>query len=127
MTVTGRSLAENLAYGWEMTYGAPPQERLEPYTQWGMNKNQLCLGFWFHQPSPTPSQDVAWVKQNGYGGIMILGFENPSNVELMGELVNDWYGSGNWNHSPALASSAADCNDRPKARNPVRGPADARR
>jgi hypothetical protein len=28
---------------------------------------------------------------------MIFGFEAQDNVDLMGQLVDDWYGSGNWN------------------------------
>jgi hypothetical protein len=28
---------------------------------------------------------------------MLFGFEEQSNVDLMGDLVNAWYGPGNWN------------------------------
>jgi hypothetical protein len=65
-----------------------------------MGKNQLSLGFWTGQPSGDPAGDVRWLKDNGYAGIMIFGFENQANVDLMGTLVNDWYGEGNWNIDP---------------------------
>ena len=91
------TLAGNLAYGAEMGYGGSPDGRLEPYTEWGLNKGQLSLGFWSHQPSADPEQDVQWLKDNGYAGIMVYAFETQDNVDLMGQLVNDWYGPGNWN------------------------------
>jgi hypothetical protein len=33
----------------------------------------------------------------GYAGAMIFGFEEQANVDLMGVLVDAWYGPGNWN------------------------------
>jgi hypothetical protein len=96
-TWNGHTLAGNLNYGAEMSYGGSPQLRLEPYTKLGLSKNQLSLGFWSSQPSPDPDQDVQWLKDNGYAGVMIFGFEEQANVDLMGQLVNDWYGAGNWN------------------------------
>jgi hypothetical protein len=97
----GHTLAENLSYGAEMSYGGDPAGRLTPYTQFGPNnsltKDQLSLGFWTGSPSSDPSADVQWVKDNGYAGLMIFGFEVQDNVDLMGQLVNDWYGAGNWN------------------------------
>ena len=100
-TWNGHTLAENLSYGAEMSYGGEPQYRLPPYTEFGannsLNKDQLSLGFWSGQPSSDPSGDVQWVKDGGYAGLMIFGFEAQDNVDLMGQLVDDWYGSGNWN------------------------------
>lgn len=93
----GHTLAGNLNYGSGMSYGLPPQFSLEPYTQVGLNQSQLSLGFWSGQPSPNPDQNVEWLKNNGYAGVMIYAFEEQANVDLMGELVNDWYGAGNWN------------------------------
>ena len=97
----GNTLAGNLNYGAEMSYGGPPKARLEPYTQFGPNNSlspgQLSLGFWTGQPSPDPNQNVQWLKDNSYAGVMIYAFEDSSNVDLMGQLVNDWYGPGNWN------------------------------
>ena len=97
----GNTLAANLTYGWEMSYGGSPQPRLVPYTQFGAGNSltslQLSLGFWANQPSLAPDQDVQWLLNNGYAGAMIFAFENQSNVDLMGQIVNDWYGPGNWN------------------------------
>jgi len=93
----GHTLAGNLTYGAEMGYGGPPNDRLPPYTDYKLNKNQLSLGFWSHQASPNPDQDVKWLIDQGYAGIMVYAFETQDNVDLMGQLVNDWYGPGNWN------------------------------
>jgi len=93
----GHTLAGNLAYGAEMGYGGPPDDRLRPYTGYGLHKNQLSLGFWSYQASPHPDQDVQWLIDQGYAGIMVYAFETQENVNLMGQLVNDWYGPGNWN------------------------------
>jgi len=97
----GHTLAENLSYGAEMSYGGDPDTRLPPYTQYGSNNSlaegQLSLGFWTGGPSPDPDKDADWVKDNGYAGLMIFGFEVQDNVDLMGQLVDDWYGPGNWN------------------------------
>ena len=92
----GHTLGENLDYGWEMSYGGSPQPRLFWYGR-PLNRNQLSLGFWSGEPSPTPALDVQWLRDNGYAGVMIFGFEEQSNVDLMGDLVNAWYGPGNWN------------------------------
>lgn len=80
-----------------MSYGGSPQPRLEPYSNLGLSNGQLSLGFWSGQPSPNPDRDVQWLKDNGYGGVMIFGFEDQANVDLMGQLVDDWYGPENWN------------------------------
>jgi len=93
----GHTLAKNLNYGWEMSYGGQPQLLLEPYTQLGMNKNQLSFGFWSGKPSHNPDQEVKWLKNNGYAGVMVFGFEKLANIGLMGDLVNNWHGPGNWN------------------------------
>ncbi|MFL6253468.1 MAG: hypothetical protein ACJ74T_00460 [Pyrinomonadaceae bacterium] len=96
-TWNGNTLAGNLNYGAEMSYGGDPQSRLEPYTQVGLNKGQLSLGFTADRPSSDPDQDVQWLKANGYAGVMAYAFEEQANIDLMGRLVNDWYGPGNWN------------------------------
>jgi hypothetical protein len=100
-TWNDHTFAENLSYGAEMSYGGPPDSRLPPYTQFAashsLSKDQLSLGFWSGQPSSDPSQDVQWLKDNGYAGLMIFAFESQDNLDLMGQLVDDWYGSGNWN------------------------------
>lgn len=96
-TWEGHTLAENLNSGWEMSYGGSPQSRLEDYTKHGLGKGQLSLGFWSGRPSSDPEGDAKWLKVNGYDGVMIFGFEEQKNVDLMGKLVNAWYGPGNWN------------------------------
>jgi hypothetical protein len=68
----GLTLAEQLSYGWEMSYGpGTPDERLAPYLQYGMQKNQLGLGVWSGQPSDVTSQ-TQQVQAEGYGGMMIF-------------------------------------------------------
>jgi hypothetical protein len=100
-TWNGNTLAQNLDYGWEMSYGGPPKYRLVPYTQFGsansLTPAQLSCGFWASQPSADPDADIQWLEDNGYAGAMIYAFQEQSNVDLMGQLVNDWYGPGNWN------------------------------
>jgi Glycosyl hydrolases family 18 len=91
----GHTLAENLDYGWQMSYGGPPRPRVAPYTQW-LTKQQLSLGFWAGDPSRTPIEDVQWIQYQGYAGVMVYGFEDQSGVSLMGDLVGAWYGPGNW-------------------------------
>ncbi len=98
----GHTLAENLDYGAEMSYGGSPQSRLPPYTSGLPAANllapsQVSCGFSANQPSSDPSGDVAWIQANGYAGVMMFGFEDQANVDLTGALVNDWYGPGNWN------------------------------
>ncbi len=96
-TWNGHTLAKNLTYGWEMSYGGQPQLLLAPYTQFGMKKNQLSFGFWSGKLSTNPDQEVKWLKNNGYAGMMVFGFEKQANIGLMGDLVNNWHGPGNWN------------------------------
>jgi hypothetical protein len=94
-TWRGHKLAENLDYGWQMSYGDPPRPRVAPYTRW-LTKKQLSLGFWSGDPSRTPIEDVHWLRDEGYAGVMLYGFEDQSGVKLMGRLVDAWYGPGNW-------------------------------
>jgi hypothetical protein len=98
----GKTLADTLSYGWEMTYGASPESVLPSYNNpGGMATNTLSKGFWSGSPSSDPSGDVNWIKNNGYGGVMIFSFETQANVDYMGMLVNDLFGSGNWNYKPS--------------------------
>ncbi|HEX8408029.1 MAG TPA: glycosyl hydrolase family 18 protein [Thermoanaerobaculia bacterium] len=107
----GKTLAANLTYGWEMGYGGSPQARLVPYTQFApghsLTPAQLSPGFWANQPSSAPDQDVEWLLNNGYAGAMIFAFEEQSNIDLMGQLVNDWYGPGNWNPPESSAPNSS--------------------
>ena len=94
-TWRGHKLADNLDYGWEMSYGGPPRPRVAPYTRW-LTKKQLSLGFWSGDPSRTPIEDAQWLRGQGYAGVMVYGFEDRSGVKLMGNLVDAWYGPRNW-------------------------------
>lgn len=99
-TYQNRTLADNLTYGWEMSYGGSPKYRLAPYVSFGMASNTLVCGFWSGQPSGDPSGDVSWLKGNNYGGVMVYAFQEQPNIDLLGDLVNDWNGAGNWNKTP---------------------------
>ena len=96
-SVDGKRLSDTLDYGWEMTYGAPPQYVLPPYVKYGMSETVVSKGFWSGGLSLTLNEDVQWIKDNGYGGVMVFAFDNKSNVELMGKLVDALYGPGSWN------------------------------
>ena len=95
-TWRGHTLAGNLDYGGEMSYGGIPQPRLVHYKQ-QLTNSQLSLGFWAGSPSRSPAKDVRWIRDKGYAGVMLFEFEARSGVDFMGELVNAWYGPGNWN------------------------------
>lgn len=95
-----RTLVDNLSYGWEMSYWETPENRLPVYYELGMAKNTLVCGFESGK-SPEPlTTAVEWLKNNSYGGVMVYAFQEQPNVDLLGNLVNDWYGSGNWNKLP---------------------------
>lgn len=65
-----------------------------------MAKNALSLGFWYQSLSPNPCDDVAWLKTNGYEGVMVYAFQEDQNATLLGTLVDAWCGPGNWNKTP---------------------------
>lgn len=99
-TYKGVGLAQTLTYGWYMGYGGEPSESLPDYAGFGMTTAALGMGFWTVQPSSDPAADVAWVKANGYAGVMVYAFEIQENQDLLGNLVNLWCGPGNWNSQP---------------------------
>jgi hypothetical protein len=90
---SGHSLAENLDYGWEMSYGGSPSYRMPPYVKYGMSKTVLSCGFWSQQPSPNPAADISWLQQNGYGGFMVYAYEAQENQQLFQSLLGDWIGA----------------------------------
>ena len=93
----GKKLSDTLDYGWEMTYGPPAKDMLLPYADYGMSKTVVSKGFWSESPSLTLNEDVQWIKNNGYGGVMVYAFEDLNNTILMGKLVDALYGPGTWN------------------------------
>lgn len=105
-TWNGHTLGGNLAFGAEMSYGGDPPGRLEPYLQAGLAKGQLSLGFTAGRGPADPDDAVQWLQAGGYAGAMVYAFEDPANVELMGRIVNAWYGPGNWN-APAVPAVSA--------------------
>jgi hypothetical protein len=86
----GSSLADNLTYGWEMSYGEAPHHRLPAYVDAGMLRQSLALGFWAGQPSPSPADDANWVKAKGFGGVMTYAAHTKDNATLIGDLIDVW-------------------------------------
>lgn len=116
---TDITLAENLDYGWEMTYGAPAKDMLPPYVSAGMAANAVVKGYSPEATSSNPTDDVQWIVDNGYGGVMIFTIDSPDGVTLMGELVDDLEGAGNWNLDPNCGSSAStSTGDKASSRSP---------
>jgi hypothetical protein len=99
----GHTLASNLTYCWNMSYGLPAEDALPPYVPAGVAANTLSMGFWSGSPSPDPTADVNWIVANGYAGVMVFAFETTDNVTLMGTLVDALLGPGNWNQSAAVS------------------------
>jgi Glycosyl hydrolases family 18 len=102
------ALAQNLDYGWEMTYGASASVMLPAYVQnlsVGMRANTVCKGYSPGLNAPGTTQtDVQWIIANGYGGVMTFTFDDSGGKTLMGELVDELYGAGNWTLDPTCAS-----------------------
>lgn len=103
----GNTLGANLNYGWQMSYyGGDANSRLSFYTNHGMQKNQLCLGFsaesrfsgeW-GEVGPQASNTVS----EGYAGGMMFAYENqPESITLMQAMVDGMDGSGSWNKDPS--------------------------
>lgn len=69
----GSTLADNLDYGWEMSYWDPDGVgRLRPYLEAGMKPGQLGLGVSTDLNEPTQAATMAeLVLANGYGGMMV--------------------------------------------------------
>jgi len=82
-TWNGHTLTGNLTYGWEMSYfDSDYAGRLQPYVDAGMGKNQLAIGV---DTSRTDGAAAAsFVRQNGYGGIMVFNVTKDSTSYLSG-------------------------------------------
>jgi len=102
----GKTLGPNLSYGWEMSYySGDASSRLGFYTGYGMNKNQLCLGFsaedrfsaFWNTVGPQAAQTIS----EGYAGGMMFDYENqPASIPLMQAMVDGMDGQGSWNKDP---------------------------
>ena len=102
-------LGEQLTYGWEMSYWISAERSLPGYLKPGFMKSQkrLLKGFKIDdggekpsdkddRPSTPPVDEVKWLKDNGYGGVMVFDFQFVTRHNLMGRLVELWLGRGNW-------------------------------
>ena len=82
--LNGHTLTGNLTYGWEMSYFDPDYAgRLQPYVDAGMGKNQLAIGVdtgRTHGPAA-----ASFVRQNGYGGIMVFNVLSGVSNALYGQ------------------------------------------
>lgn len=105
----GHTLGANLSYGWEMSYyRGDVDSRLKFYTQHGMNKNQLCLGFSAEKRYSdkrdtihTIRQQSAMVKDKDYAGGMMFNYENqPISITFTKTMVESMRGKGSWEKDP---------------------------
>jgi len=87
-TWNGKTLAQQLSYGWEMRYNADggPDARLQPYSDLDaahrLQKRQLVLGVSNEDsnnrtPPEWVKRDTAGVKDEGYGGMLVFETELP--------------------------------------------------
>ncbi len=101
----GHTIGANLDYGWEMSYySGDANSRLSFYTSYGMNKNQLCVGFsaetrfseFWNTVGPQATKTIA----EGYAGCMMFDYEGqPQSITLMKAMVDGMDGTGSWNNS----------------------------
>lgn len=98
----GHTLGANLNYGWQMSYyGGDANSRLSFYTDYGMSKNQLCLGFSaenrFSGEWSEVGMQAATTISDGYAGGMMFAYENqPDSITLMQAMVDGMDGAGSW-------------------------------
>ena len=83
----GHNLADNLDYGWQMGYYCGgPQIRLRPYSDIGMKKNVLLIGFSAETQFRGSFDTIASVMEKtlkfGYGGGMLFDYENDPKLML---------------------------------------------
>lgn len=93
----GRKLADNLDFGFEMTYWQTPQTTLPNYVSRGMSPKQLLKGFWPPQSNFNLENAVAYIKDAGYRGVSTFDWESARTVACTAELTTHLYGGGNWN------------------------------
>jgi hypothetical protein len=79
----GHGLAENLSFGWEMSYGCDGASRLDPYLRDGMVKAQLAAGVTLDNYDKSSAEALAtFIRSNGFGGIMIFDVGTDSGEAL---------------------------------------------
>ena len=92
----GKTLAQHLDYGWEMTYGDTlGTSRLNSYTddppkpEMRMQKHQLALGVHRGEtPDDAVVDQTQQIKQQAYGGMMIFGVEDIANSTPVATLIS---------------------------------------
>jgi GH18 family chitinase len=86
-------LAKYLDYGWEMSYfSGNLGQRLIPYLNYGMKKNNLFLGGDSQQYYPSSANITKYVFNNHFGGIMIYNITTNSQSYLT-EIARAEYGN----------------------------------
>lgn len=83
-------LADYLDYGWEMSYSYGNYEgRLNPYIQYGMNKNSLALGVSVSDYGNAKAE-TAYIMKNGFGGVMAYNVGSASSNYLSSIAKNEY-------------------------------------
>jgi hypothetical protein len=87
----GRSLAQNLNFGWEMSYwNTDGPSRLAPYVAAGMAPSQLAAGVSMDMNSPEQAAELASaMEENGFGGVMVFGVD--TNADAMLSAISNVY------------------------------------
>lgn len=90
------SLAQNLTYGWEMSYWVQNcpglTSLLQDYVGYGMSKNRLAGGASTSSTSDAAAKTLTQcVKNNSYGGMMIFNVTDSSQI-FLSEISNVLYG-----------------------------------
>jgi hypothetical protein len=97
----GKTMAQQLTYGWEMTYwNTSGTSRLTPYTddppkpEMRMQKHQLALGVRHGETSDDGVvSQTREIKQQSYGGMMICGVEDiPYSTPIAGLISGELFG-----------------------------------
>jgi hypothetical protein len=78
----GLTLADQLTYGWEMSYGGPAPDRLSPYLNVGMQPGQLLIGISSNDSAETAQALTSYVDQNSFGGTMFFSVTADSAASL---------------------------------------------
>ena len=92
-TWDGLKLADNLSYGWEISYWNPnANSRLRPYLDAGMQKKKLGLGVAINSTQTFMTREIAqFVKDKGFGGMMIYNVTKNSQdyLSIISQTLSD--------------------------------------